>query len=407
MDERPPAQETTRGRRARRRRVLVVAPPITRPLTNGSAVLAHHLGRHGARFAYQLLGDEARTLAGGTATVEAFYAGRRQSLSDRARLLGRLARPGSADLAHLFFTPRPAVARATRGALGLSRLPSVQTIPSQPALASLAGGGARSLLFGDRVVAVSDATALLLRSAGAEDVRVIRPGVPVPPEAADRAAFQARCRARLRFAAGWGDAPVFVYAGDLEFSNGARVFADAARALRTRLPDARFVWACRPKTAASHKALRDVKTRVWRGRDDLGDRAYFLGVVDDMQALLGAADAVALPVDTLHAKVDFPFVALEALAVGTPVVVSDLPAFTELRGLVGGAAVRVTPSGEAEAVAQALAEVAGASGDERAARGRGAREAVRLHFGARAMVDAYEALYDELLGAGGAVWGEG
>ncbi len=393
---------------ARRPRVLVVSAPVTRPLTNGSAVLAHHLGRHGDRFAYRLLGDEARALAGGAATVEAFYAGRRQSLTDRARLLARLARPGEAQVAHLIFTPRPAVAQATRAALRASGLPAIQTVPSQPTLASPRGdaGEARGLLFGDRVVAVSDATALLLRSAGARDVRVIRPGVPLPPTAAHRATSRARCRARLPFAAGWGDAPVFVYAGDLEFSDGARVFADAARALRTRLPDARFVWACRPKTAASRRALQDVKARVWGGRQGLGDRAYFLGVVDDMEALLGAADAVALPVDTLHAKVDFPFVALEALALGTPLVVSDLPAFTELRGLVGEA-VRVTPAGQPEAVAHALAGVADVGAAAAAARAVEARDAVGLHFAPRAMVAAYEALYDEVLEARGARPGEG
>jgi len=370
----------------------VVSPPITRSLTNGSAVLAHHLGRYGDRFAYQLLGDEARTLAGGAATVEAFYTGRRQSLADRARLLARLTRPGSAALAHLVFTPRPAVAQATRGALRLSGLPAVQTIPSQPALPA-GGQAARGLLVGDHVVAVSDATALLLRSAGARDVRVIRPAVPLPAHPADRLAS----RARLPFARDWGDAPVFVYAGDLEFSDGARVFADAAVALRTRLPRARFVWACRPKTAASRRALQDVKARVWRGRDNLGARAYFLGVVDDMQALLGAADAVVLPVDTLYAKVDFPFVALEALALGTPLVVSDLPALTELAGLVGEP-VRVTPRSEPEAVAEALASVAHAGPAQRTSWADQARAAVGLHFSPRTMVAAYEALYDELLG---------
>ncbi|MGM0577186.1 MAG: glycosyltransferase family 4 protein [Myxococcota bacterium] len=373
----------------RRPRVLAVSPPVTPPWLNGTAVLVHHLAGAGEGFRYHLLGVRGQRSPGAHSVIEPLYgAGGGSPLLARARLLARLVRPDRCALHHFFFAPHPRAVGLAKLALRVSRKRSVHTMPSLPDPAL----DPRRLVFADRTVVLTEASAVHLRSHGVEGVRVVRPAVPVPPVAPDRDA----ARRRLALSSpgpAWADAPVFLYPGDLEFSDGARVFVEAAARAAEAVPEARFVLACRPKTAASAAVLEGLRRRV----RDLGleSRVTFLGVVSDMQALLAAVDAVVLPVDTLYAKVDTPFAVLEAMAMGTPAVVSDLPQLSELAGL--GEGTLVVRRSDPDDLARRLVAL-GENPSLRRSLGEGARRTVRSHFRPRAMAVAYEALYRELIG---------
>ena len=79
-----------------------------------------------------------------------------------------------------------------------------------------------------------------------------------------------------------------------------------------------------------------------------GSGATLLGYVPDAQ--LPGLYAKALALVCVSSEEGFAFTPLEALARGTPAIVSDLPVFMET---LGGGALRVPP-GDAEALAQAL-----------------------------------------------------
>jgi glycosyltransferase involved in cell wall biosynthesis len=115
-----------------------------------------------------------------------------------------------------------------------------------------------------------------------------------------------------------------------------------------------------------------------------------------MEALLAAVDAVVLSVDTLYAKIDVPLVLLEAMAQGTPAIVSDLPSLAELP-VLGDGAISV-PRSDSRALAGAMGGLL-ADPDRLAAMGRAAREMVVHHFDAREMSAHYERLYEEVLDA--------
>ncbi len=95
-------------------------------------------------------------------------------------------------------------------------------------------------------------------------------------------------------------------------------------------------------------------------QQSLGSRLRIVGRVDDVElrALYAAADAFALP--SRHEGFGIP--TLEAMAQGTPVVCSDIPALRE----VSGGAARLVPAMSVDGWAEALAEVLG----DEAARGR-------------------------------------
>ena len=373
-------------------RVLLVSPPVAPPWLNGTTLLVRELASSGSAFRYHVLGHRGQASPGGRSIVEPVYgaAGAANGLLARGRVLARLLRPDRCALHHFFFAPHPQASRVARLALTLSRKPSVHTVPSQPA----PGADLRRLAFADRTVVLTESSAVHLRSAGVDGVRVVRPAVPLPPQPVDRA----ESRRRLALAcpeASWvgaPDAPLFVYPGDLAFSDGAHTFVEAAARLAEHVPEARFVLACRSKTPAAGRVLTAVRRRV--AALGLGDRVVFLGVVPDMRALLGSATAVVLPVDTLYAKVDTPIVLLEALALGVPAVVSDLAPLQELAGL--GEGVLLSPRSQPEGVAAHMRSLA-ESPSLVVRLGQGARRTIAAHFRPDRMALAYEALYRELL----------
>lgn len=143
---------------------------------------------------------------------------------------------------------------------------------------------------------------------------------------------------------------------------------------------------------------------VWIGQDDffsrrvrasaawraLGAAAVWLGPVDD--ARLAAAYRGAQAVVTASRAEGFGLTPLEALAFGTPVVVSDIPVHRE----VLGAAARFVPPGEPAALAEAVAALL----RDPAARRRllAAAPAVCARFSWRRMAEATLRVYESALG---------
>jgi glycosyltransferase involved in cell wall biosynthesis len=118
----------------------------------------------------------------------------------------------------------------------------------------------------------------------------------------------------------------------------------------------------------------------------LGDRARFLGEQSDVHAFLSALDVFCLPSRTEGTSLSL----LEAMAVEVPVVataVGGTPSVVD-----GGAAARLVPPNDAEALAAALLDV---RRDRAAAGARAAlgRRIVVSRFALRKMVDRYAALY--------------
>lgn len=378
------------GRAADTPKVLIVSPAVTPPWTNGTSVLVRHLCEAGEGFRYHIMGCRGQLAPAARVTVEPIYGdGRQHGLVTQARLAARLLTPDGSALHHFFFAPHPRAVRVAKSALMLSRRRSVHTVPSPPADdLDLARA-----IFADRTVVLTEASAVSFRQAGVSDVHVIRPAVPLPPEPADMAAYRRRLALWMPGPA-WGDEPAFLYPGDLEFSNGASVFLDAAERVHAACPEARFVLACRPKTPRAAQVLAELERRV--ARSAMRERVTFVGVAPDFAALLGAVSAVVLPVDTLYAKVDTPLAILNAMALGTPAIVSDIPQLAELAGLGDG--VRAVQQSSPDDTARAMQLIAESSSLQRTL-GIGARRTVATHFAPAAMAAAYEALYRELIDA--------
>jgi glycosyltransferase-like protein len=191
-------------------------------------------------------------------------------------------------------------------------------------------------------------------------------GMPaeVIPNGVDAARFAAVgevARADARARLGLPERPVVLAVGGIEPRKGSRTLLAAAAALRRAGP-APLVVVAGGETLfdyADYRAAWEADAerlgmRVHRGPRPSADAdVAVLGTVadGDLPLLYRAADALAFPSE----REGFGLVVLEAMAAGTPAVVSDLPVLRE--HLADGRDCLMAPPGDADALAAALARV--------------------------------------------------
>jgi len=122
----------------------------------------------------------------------------------------------------------------------------------------------------------------------------------------------------------------------------------------------------------------------------LGDACRFLGVRDDVPAVYSAADVVALP----SLSEGFPYAALEAMAMGKPVVATRVNGVPEL--MMDGTNGLLVPPRDSGALARALARL-GRDKDLAKRLGDSARAHVRNSFDAKDAVRKWENLYMDVM----------
>jgi glycosyltransferase involved in cell wall biosynthesis len=114
----------------------------------------------------------------------------------------------------------------------------------------------------------------------------------------------------------WADGPAVVgFVGRFEPRKGVLILLDAAEALAERVPDLRVVLVRGPGLGPD----RGYEQRVLDRAAGLGDRVIVTGPVEDARALMPWFDVLCVP----SLVEPFGTVAAEALAAGTPVVVTD------------------------------------------------------------------------------------
>jgi phosphatidylinositol alpha-1,6-mannosyltransferase len=363
-----------------RPRILVVSKPLCPPWNDGSKNLARDLveglAEVGARYSTEVFAPrDAWPRSVGTVATPTPRAGRRTL----ARIALTLATERESAAWHFFFAPNArtsAVARALRAARGR---PTVQTIASAPSPRDRLG----ELAFGDRVVALSRATEARALEEGVDPTRLVR--IPTATRAPARPSASDIEAARARHGLGTGSF-VVCFAGDLEHGRGADVLLDAC-GQASRRGDVVLALACRAKTSRGEERRRELSVRAAALRVAL----RWVGETPAIHAVLAASDLVALPADTLFAKVDHPLVLLEAQHLGRPVLVTEGTSAFELAE-EGGA---LGAPFDAEAIAACIDRLV-SNADERAAAGARAGIAGRARS-VGAMARAYESLYEGLL----------
>jgi glycogen(starch) synthase len=148
--------------------------------------------------------------------------------------------------------------------------------------------------------------------------------------------------------------PVVLFTGRLEWEKGVQTLIEAIPAIRKRVPGAHFVIAGRGSQA---EVLQEQVKKLKVGRE-----VTFYGWLpeDELHALVASADVAVVP--SLYEP--FGIVALEAAAVGTPLVVARTGGLAEI--VIDGTTGWTFEPGSAEGLAAAVSDALSAPSEARA-----------------------------------------
>ena len=244
----------------------------------------------------------------------------------RALILAKSRRP---DLIHTTLTEANVTGRlvgALTGTPVVSSLVNVTYGPEQLAAPDRTRRGIRArhlldVLTARRVVRFHSVTKLVA-DVMAPRLRVPRDRIDVVPRGRDPVQLgvpSAERRRRVRAALGIGpDEPVILVAARQDYQKGLDVLLEAMPAVLAERPDARLLLAGRDGTQTP--VLKEAAAR-----HRLAGRVSFLGLRSDVPDLMCAADVFAMP----SRWEGMGGVLLEAMALGAPVVTSDLATLRE------------------------------------------------------------------------------
>ncbi|MBX7197244.1 MAG: glycosyltransferase [Sandaracinaceae bacterium] len=357
--------------------VLVVSKPLGPPWNDGSKNLAGELAR-----ALVSLPTPREVHAFGPSPLEGILThrvpsarlGRRTTLS----MIATLATEHRAALWHFVFAPNARTSRAARSLSALRRRPTIQTLASMPASDVRLG----DVVFGDRVVALSRAALARARAEGVAEERLALVPIAITPPPTPSPAEVARVIEAHDLASRF----VVTFPGDLEHGRGADVIVEACGAMAHRA-DAILVLACRDKTPRARARREELEARARRASISL----RVVGETPSIHALLAASDLVALPTDTLYAKVDHPLVLLEAMHLGRAVLVSEGTSAHELAEDGAAIGCPLDPGAIAAALDRLVTDRALST--SWGARARACVQGRRVEV----MAQRYDSIYDELL----------
>lgn len=239
--------------------------------------------------------------------------------------------------------------------------------------------GSRDLPGARAVIAVTDAERRQLEAFGVSGDRIRV--VPNPVDLDEHATPVVP--GRFRASRGIGAEPVVLFLGKLTPRKRVDVLIDAFASL----PDAEARLVIAGNDMGARAALEDrVRARALSGR------VTFTGLLAARSRLeaLADADVVVYP----SADEVFGLVPLEALLVGTPVVVADDSGCGEIVRQIGGGLV--VPLGDTSALAAAIRRILEAPDRWRQAAGDAARD-VRTRFSGAAVAEQLDAIYRDVL----------
>ena len=367
--------------------VLLATRPLVPPWDEASKNFAYFLGREVTDHNLTLLTTK-ETLSGlpSSAYQEAIFEGGHFNLQAKRTLFSYLRKSRKKfDITHYLFTPTKQNTRLIKW----FTKPQGKTIQTVATLRDdlYSNHALKSILFADRLVVYTDRSKQKLERLGFTNVTRIYPGIDL-----ERYSPQPKNQLLLTELGLAAEHFIVIYPGEYVRLGATDMLTDTFIDYFQHHPETnlRFVFACRIKNEADAEKKRAVHKKF--AEAELLDYVAFSDTISDMPSLYNTADVIIFPVGNLAGKFDVPLVIIEAYACGKPVILSDLPQFSEF----ANKDICVTiPKDRGDKILESLAYLK-ENNEERVRLGENARRFVKDHFDLRNTAKQYSEIYDSL-----------
>lgn len=369
------------------KKVLLATRPLVPPWDEASKNFAYFLGREVQNHDLTLLTTPEK-LSGLPENTheEAIFENGHLDLRAKFKLFSYLRKTrASFDITHYLFTPT----KENTSLVKWFARPKGKTVQTVATLREdlYSERELRSLLFADKIIVYTDLTKQKLERLGFTNVTRIYPGIDL-----ERYSPQAKNPALLTELGLKPEHFIVLYPGEYTRLGATDMLTEAFLGFFKNNPgtDLRFVFACRVKNDADREKKQQVHARF--AEAGLLEYVAFSDTISDMPGLYNSSDVIIFPVENLKGKFDVPLIIIEAYACGKPVILSDLPQFSEFTNKD----ICVTiPKDSGEKLIESLAYLKQNKGEmERL--GENARRFVKDHFDLKNTAKQYEEIYSSL-----------
>lgn len=289
----------------------------------------------------------------------------------------------SANAVHFLFTLRPLTSWVIKKALS-PKIKTIQTIATLSTKLRQNRQQLKKVLFADQIIAQSHHTANQIKKILPEkEVKIIYPGIDLQkysPAQKDKKLMR-------EIGVKEGDF-VAVFAGEFTRLGKINHLIKTYSLLPTNY---KLILACRIKSKEDQKEKQRLQEKV--KKRGLEKKILFPDFCQDMPGLYNVSDVNLFPVQKMTGKFDIPYVIIEAMACGKPVIISDLPVLQEfIRHNQTGL---ITPGTNPKKLAEQIKELA--NNQELTQKiSKNAREYVEDNFDINKTARKYEEIYHQL-----------
>ena len=377
--------------------VLLVSRPVCPPWDEGSKNSVRLLAQNMRNHVLHLM-----TTAGSTRSIldvpdkiviEPLYSNTELTYWGRFQLMLRLIRNmPPVDTYHFYFTPTKATSYILRVITRKVGVRMVQTIASLPT-SEVSDREIKHLIFSNTIVVMSRWTEQRLRSAGVSSVIRIPPPVDIQrfsPYAISNSKYRLKQEPTRK---------LVLYPGEYSRHSSIPILSNAIFHVCRDSSHVDFVVTSRinkkrrtRRLLISELAAKELFLRFLR-ENNLTDRVLLMEKVEDMPALINTCDLVVYPAKKMDGKFDIPMVLAECLAMGKPLIVSDIPLLSEIVEDDIGILTSADDDGSelAEMILSLLGDTARLSQMSETA-----RKLAIARFDARIVARRYEDIYSQL-----------
>jgi len=304
--------------------ILLVTRPLTPPWDEASKNFAIELAKELTDCKFHILTGKTEKYLPGNITQHEIYRGAGwKSFIQKSRLVlklrGIFKRNPGIKIVHFIFTLTPFNSKILKVLTKDFKGRIIYTACILQRKTSL-----KSLIFVDQIVAYSQYSA--------SELKVTQKPIKIIPPFLNFNDFPLLNEDERRKIRGkWGIKSyekLILYPGEYARLKAVSTLWEGFRKILKTQPNSYLFMACRPKTKLDVK--EEEKFTNEAHKTGLGSRVRFLGTVEDMAHLYSAADLTVFPVSSMKGKFDFPFVLLESLACGTPIITSDVAPLPEI-----------------------------------------------------------------------------